>query len=199
LHHKRRLGYEQGSLPYGRICVKLGLTPNVLTAVSLFIGVCAGLFFWQQKWFLAVLAMLLSAFTDMLDGATARAAGNGTRFGSVLDRVSDRFGEFFILMGILLSGAVEPAWVLFAQFGVIIASYTRSVAESVGGLATCAVGMAGRLEKFVAIIAGAVGQIIFPAYAPLRYAVIAVGLVSTFTAMQRLVYSYRATRNGADR
>lgn len=199
MHHKRRTGYEQGSLPYGRICVKLGLTPNVLTAVSLFIGVCAGLFFFKQKWLLAVVAMLLSAFTDMLDGATARAAGNGTRFGSVLDRVSDRFGEFFILMGILLSGAVEPAWVLFAQFGVIIASYTRSAAESVGGLATCAVGMAGRLEKFVAIIVGAVGQIFFPEYSPLRYAVIAVGLVSTVTAIQRLIYTYRATQSGEER
>lgn len=199
MHHKRRLGYEQGSLPYGRICVKLGLTPNVLTSVSLFIGICSGLFFWKQKWLLAVVAMLLSAFTDMLDGATARAAGNGTRFGSVLDRVSDRFGEFFILLGILLSGAVEPAWVLFAQFGVIIASYTRSAAESVGGLATCAVGMAGRLEKFVAIIAGAVGQIFFPEYSPLRYAVIAVGLVSSVTAIQRLVFTYRVAQEGDDR
>lgn len=197
MHHKRRAGYEEGSLPYGRICVKLGLTPNVLTAVSLFIGVCAGVFFWKQKWLLAVVAMLLSAFTDMLDGATARAAGNGTRFGSVLDRVSDRFGEFFILMGILLSGAVEPGWVLFAQFGVIIASYTRSVAESVGGLATCAVGMAGRLEKFVVIIVGAVGQIFFTAWSPLRYAVIVVGLFSTVTAMQRLVYTYRQTHSGS--
>lgn len=196
MHHKRRAGYEEGSLPYGRICVKLGLTPNVLTAVSLFIGVCAGVFFWKQKWLLAVVAMLLSAFTDMLDGATARAAGNGTRFGSVLDRVSDRFGEFFILMGILLSGAVEPGWVLFAQFGVIIASYTRSVAESVGGLKTCAVGMAGRLEKFVAIIVGAVGQIFFPEYSPLRYAVIVVGLFSTVTALQRLVFTYRETHDG---
>jgi len=176
----------------------LGLTPNVLTSVSLFIGVCAGLFFWKQKWLLAVLAMLLSAFTDMLDGATARAAGNGTRFGSVLDRVSDRFGEFFILMGILLSGAVEPAWVLFAQFGVIIASYTRSAAESVGGLKTCAVGLAGRMEKFIAIIAGAVGQIFFPEYAPLRYAVIAVGLVSTVTAVQRLAYTYRVSQSGEE-
>jgi len=191
------LGYEQGSLPYGRFCVKLGLTPNVLTAVSLFIGVCAGVFFWRQHWFLAVGAMLLSAFTDMLDGATARASNTGTRFGSVLDRVSDRFGEFFILLGILLSGVVEPGWVLFAQFGIIIASYTRSAAESVGGMETCAVGLAGRLEKFAAIITGAVGQVFFPAYTPLRYAIIIVGLVSMVTAIQRLYFTYRGTRDGA--
>jgi len=193
LHHKRRTGYEEGSLPYGRICVKLGLSPNVLTAVSLVIGVAAGVFFWKQHWWLAVAAMLLSAFTDMLDGATARASGTGTRFGSVLDRVSDRFGEFFILMGILLSGVVEPGWVLFAQFGVLIASYSRSAAESVGGMKTCAVGIAGRLEKFVVIIAGAVGQVFLPEWTLMRYGVIIVGLVSIVTALQRLAYTYKVT------
>lgn len=193
MHYKRRSGYEQSSLPYGRICARLGLTPNMLTGVSLGVGVAAGILFWQRYWLWAIIAMLLSAFTDMLDGATARASNSGTRFGSVLDRVSDRFGEFFILMGILLSGAVEPGWVLFAQFGVLIASYTRSAAESVGGLKTAAVGMAGRLEKFIAIIVGAVGQMIFPEYVLLRYGIIAVGLVSVITAVQRLVYTYHQT------
>lgn len=193
MHQKRRAGYEEGSLPYGRICVKLGLTPNILTGVSLSLGVVAGLLFWQRLWWAGILAMLLSAFTDMLDGATARASNSGTPFGSVLDRVSDRFGEFFILMGILLSGMVAPGWVLFAQFGVLIASYTRSAAESVGGLKSAAVGAAGRLEKFVLIIAGAVGEWLLPGYSLMQYGVIIVGLVSVTTALQRLLYTYRET------
>lgn len=194
MHHKRRAGYEEGSLPYGRICVKLGLTPNVLTGVSLGLGATAGILFWQRLWLFGIIAMLLSAFTDMLDGATARASNSGTRFGSVLDRVSDRFGEFFILTGILLSGLVEPVWVLFAQFGVLIASYTRSAAESVGGLKSAAVGAAGRLEKFILIMAGAVGEWLLPGYSLMMYGVIVVGLVSITTALQRLVYTYRQTR-----
>lgn len=196
MHHKRRAGYEEGSLPYGRICVKLGLTPNVLTGLSLGLGVAAGILFWQRMWLLGIISMLLSAFTDMLDGATARASNSGTRFGSVLDRVSDRFGEFFILMGILLSGAVAAGWVLFAQFGILIASYTRSAAESVGGLKSAAVGAAGRLEKFVLLIAGAVGEWLLPGYDLMMYGVIIVGVVSLTTALQRLAYTYRQTRNG---
>ena len=192
MHHKRRSGYEQGTLPYGRICVKLGLTPNMLTTVSLLMGAGAGMLFWYRYWILGIVAMLLSALTDMLDGATARAGNTGTVFGSVLDRVADRFGEFFILLGILLSGIVEPGWILFAQFGVIIASYTRASAESVGGLDTCAVGMAGRFEKFVALILGALGEVVFPGFFIMRYAVIVVGLVSTVTAIQRLAFTYRA-------
>lgn len=199
MHHKRRAGYEEGSLPYGRICVKLGLTPNILTGVSVGLGVAAGILFWQRLWAAGISAMLLSAFTDMLDGATARASNSGTRFGSVLDRVADRFGEFFILMGILLSGMVNPGWVLFAQFGILIASYTRSAAESVGGLQTAAVGAAGRLEKFVLIIAGAIGEWLLPGYSLMMYAVIIVGVVSVTTALQRLVFTYRQTRLGEPR
>jgi phosphatidylglycerophosphate synthase len=163
----------------------------MLTTVSLLVGAGAGVLFWQKYWIWGIMAMLLSAFTDMLDGATARASNTGTVFGSVLDRVADRFGEFFILLGIMLSGIVEPGWVLFAQFGVIIASYTRATAESVGGLKTCAVGMAGRLEKFVALILGALGEVVFPGLYLMRYAVIVVGLVSAVTAIQRLAYTYR--------
>lgn len=195
MHHKRRAGYEEGSLPYGRICVKLGLTPNILTAASLTLGAAAGVLFWQRWWLSGILAMLLSAFTDMLDGATARASNSGTPFGSVLDRVSDRFGEFFILMGILLSNVVAPAWVLFAQFGVLIASYTRSAAESVGGLESAAVGAAGRLEKFVLIILGAIGEWLLPGLSLMTYGVIIVGGVSITTALQRLAYTYRKTHS----
>jgi phosphatidylglycerophosphate synthase len=50
----------------------------------------------------------------------------GTVFGGILDHVCDRYGEFFILAGIALSGMVHPGWALFALFGMIIASYTQS-------------------------------------------------------------------------
>ena len=34
MHYKRRAAYEARSEIFGRVCVKLGLTPNVLTALS---------------------------------------------------------------------------------------------------------------------------------------------------------------------
>ena len=46
----------------------------------------------------------------------------GTVFGAILDHVFDRYGEFFILAGITLSGAVHPGWGLFALFGMLIAT-----------------------------------------------------------------------------
>ncbi len=189
MHYKRRAGYEAKSEIFGRVCVKLGLTPNVLTALSFGFSILAGVLFWKQEFLLGTAALLLNALADMLDGATARAGKMGTVFGGVLDHVSDRYAEFFILMGILLSGAVHPGWALFAQFGIIIASYTRSAAESIGKMETCAVGIAGRFEKFTLLVVGAILQEFIPQFEPLMYALILMGAISYITSIQRLVFA----------
>ena len=189
MHYKRRAAYEARSEIFGKVCVKLGLTPNVLTALSFGFSVLAGLLFWQREFLLGTAALLLNALTDMLDGATARAGKMGTVFGGVLDHVSDRYAEFFVLMGILLSGAVHPGWVLFAQFGIIIASYTRAAAESIGKMETCAVGIAGRLEKFALLVAGGILQEFIPQFKPLMYALILMGIISYVTSFQRLIFA----------
>jgi phosphatidylglycerophosphate synthase len=190
MHHERRASYESFSIPYGRVCVRLGLTPNILTLIGLALAAGAGVAFWQGRFLLGLVLMLVASIADMLDGATARAGGLGTVFGGVLDHTVDRVGEFFILLGIALSGRVHPGWAMFALFGMWTASYTRAVAESVGGLKSCAVGFAGRLEKFVLIVAGALLEEFFPHIA-MKSALIVVGLVSFVTTAQRLIYARR--------
>ena len=138
--------------------------------------------------------MVLTSFTDMLDGSTARAGKIGTVFGGIFDHVLDRYGEFFILAGITLSGAVHAGWGLFALFGMLIASYTRAAAESIGRMENCAVGIMGRLEKFLLIIAGSILEHYFPTGkfpegGYLELALIIVGITSFITAIQRLVYA----------
>ena len=138
--------------------------------------------------------MILSAVLDMLDGSTARAGNIGTVFGGILDHVSDRYGEFFILAGITLSGAVHPGWGLFALFGMIIASYTRAAAESIGKIENCAVGVMGRVEKFLIIIAGSIIEHwlptgTWPKGGWLELALIVVGVASFVTSVQRIFYA----------
>jgi phosphatidylglycerophosphate synthase len=190
MHHARRPSYEAFSIPYGRVCLKLGLTPNILTALGLLTGGAAAVAFWQQWFVSGVVLMLLAALWDMLDGATARAGNIGTTFGGVLDHTVDRAGEFLIIGGIVLSGHVAPGWGLLALFAMWSSSYVRAVAESKGGLKTCAVGIAGRLEKFVIIIAGAVFEMFWP-YRALTAAMILVAAISLITTVQRLVYTYQ--------
>ncbi len=200
INQRKRQFYEESSLFLGRICLKLHLTPNMLTGVSLLCAIVSGIEFWAGRLLWGVFWMFLTSFTDMLDGSTARAGNMGTVFGGILDHVSDRYGEFFILAGITMSHTVHPGWGLFALFGMMIASYTRAAAESMGKIPNCAVGIMGRLEKFILIIIGSVLEYFYPTGAwPrsgwLELALIIVGVTSFVTAVQRLVYARKVLGN----
>ncbi|MEW6016374.1 MAG: CDP-alcohol phosphatidyltransferase family protein [Candidatus Zixiibacteriota bacterium] len=194
----KRQYYERSTLGLGRFCLKLGLTPNLLTAVSLASAIVSGIYFWKAEVWWGVIWMLITSITDMLDGATARAGNMGTSFGGILDHVSDRYGEFFILAGITLSNMVHPGWGLFALFGMIIASYTRAAAESIGKIENCAVGIMGRLEKFTLIIIGALLEHYYPKMRILETALIIVGLTSYITSVQRLFYAHKLLNQKKD-
>ena len=191
LHQSRRQFYEESSTHLGVYCRKLGLTPNFLTGVSFLCALASGLLFWQKHLVWGLVFMLLNSLTDMLDGATARAGKMGTVFGGILDHVSDRYGEFFILAGIGLSGLAHHGWAIFALFGMLIASYTRAAAESIGNLPSVAVGIMGRLEKFIIIVAGVLLEYFYPRRNFLDYCLITVGAASIITSVQRLVYAAR--------
>ena len=172
----------------------MGLSPNFLTGMSLLCAFVSGICFWKAKVGWGVFWMLGTSITDMLDGSTARAGNIGTVFGGILDHVVDRYGEFFILAGITMSGLTHPGWGLFALFGMLIASYTRAAAESIGKIENCAVGIVGRFEKFLLIMFGAVLEVYLPDGSwPrgrwLEFALIIVGLTSLITAVQRLIYA----------
>ncbi len=190
MHHTRRATYEAFSIPFGRVCVSLGLTPNILTALGLVTAGGAAAAFWQERFILGVVLMLVTSLLDMLDGATARAGNLGTVFGGVLDHNVDRVGEFLIILGIVLSEHVHPGWGMYALFGMWSASYARAAAESIGKMKTCAVGIVGRMEKFIIILAGAVFEVFFPMKA-LQFAMIAVGTISFITTVQRLVFAHK--------
>lgn len=191
LQQRRRATYESASIPYGKICVRLGLTPNALTLISFLIAVVSGILYWQGFLLWAAIAMVISMLTDMLDGATARAGNMGTQFGGILDHVSDRYAEAVILLGIAASEIADPFWAMFALFGMIIASYTRETAEAQGKIKSVAVGAVGRLEKFIIIIAGSVFEFIFPGHNVLTYSLIVVGVASYLTSVQRLAFARR--------
>jgi phosphatidylglycerophosphate synthase len=183
--------YEQVTIPLGRLCLRVGLTPDMLTLLSLCIGGVAAYAIARGAFIAGVLFILLMTAADVLDGATARAGGTANSFGTLLDHVVDRYAEFLILLGVMLSTAVAPGWAMFALFGMVMASYVRARAEASGKVASCDVGFAGRPEKLALLCAGMVLQRFFPQLGLLQWAVIAVGVVSHITALQRLLYARR--------
>ncbi|NJO84007.1 MAG: CDP-alcohol phosphatidyltransferase family protein [Blastochloris sp.] len=183
--------YEQTTLPLGRICLRLGLTPDHLTLISLALGGIAAYIIARGDFWWGIALILLMGAADMLDGATARAGGTANPFGTVFDHVVDRYAEFMILLGVMLNGAVSSGWAMFALFGMVMASYVRARAESTGLVASCNVGFAGRQEKLALLIVGMALQPVFPQLGLLQWGVIAVGVVSHITAVQRLLYTRR--------
>ena len=141
---------------------------------------------------MGALGILGSGFVDMLDGAVARATNTATRFGAVYDHVLDRYAEFAILMGIGLGGFVDWIWVIFALFGMVMASFVRAKAESVGGLKSCTVGVAERQEKLILLLIGSFLEPLLPLALPI--CVVIVGVLSHVTVIQRLRYTFNQTR-----
>ena len=181
--------YEAVMQPVGRKLGTLGVTPNSVTTLSVLISFLAGYSYAVRLPLLGALLLLVSGFTDMLDGAVARATGRVSRFGAVYDHVLDRYAEFAVLIGIGLGGLVQWFWVVFCLFGMVMASYTRAKAESVGGLSSCTVGLAERQEKLILLLIGSVIQPFSPL--GLVVAVIIVGVLSHITVVQRLQYTFK--------
>jgi phosphatidylglycerophosphate synthase len=184
--------YEAAMQPVGRGLGRLGATPNSITTLSVLVSFLAGYAYAVKLPLLGALGLLLSGFIDMLDGAVARATGHVGRFGAVYDHVLDRYAEFVVLIGIGLGGSVDWIWVVFCLFGMVMASYTRAKAESVGGLASCTVGFAERQEKIIVLLIGSLIQPFVPL--GLMVAVVIVGVLSHATVVQRLHYTFKNTR-----
>jgi len=186
---KLRARYEAAMQPIGNQLGRLGARPNMITTLSLAVSIGAGIAYALMLPVFGAVGLLASGFVDMLDGAVARATGSATRFGAVYDHVLDRYAEFAVLLGIGFGGLVNWVWVIFCLFGMVMASFTRAKAESVGGLSSCAVGIAERQEKIVILFIGSVLQPILPV--ALIAAVIIVGLLSHITVVQRLFYTFK--------
>lgn len=184
--------YEALMMPLGKSLGRFGVTPNAVTTLSLLLSCLSAIAYALTSPLWGALGLLASGATDMIDGAIARATGKATRFGAVYDHVLDRYAEFAVLIGIGFGGFADWYWVMFSLFGMLMASFVRAKAESVGGLKSCSVGIAERQEKLILIVLGSMLQVFF-GYA-LLVAVIIVGIISHITVVQRLQYTYTQTR-----
>jgi len=180
--------YENTMMPLGKAVGRLGVSPNALSILAALVSVVAALLYLRGNALLGAVVLVISAFLDMLDGAVARATGAASRFGAVLDHVLDRYVEYLLVIGIVVGGLATWFWGLFALIGMLLASYSRAAAESVGGLKNCTVGIAERQEKLLLILAGSALAGVWSN--ALEYAMILVGLLSHVTVAQRLLYTW---------
>lgn len=93
-HLNRRL-----SIPLSIGAIKIGLTPNMVSVISLLIAMSAGLAFAFGQVVAAGIATQLASIIDGSDGEVARARFMSSRRGGLIDSVFDRIADGFILGG----------------------------------------------------------------------------------------------------
>jgi len=153
--------------PVGAALAKTGITPNMITGLTVIVAMLSAYVFYLGDLLIGLALMILTVVLDMFDGAVARAANLATPFGATFDHTLDRYAEFFFMLGLMAGpttlllipwwsgGTFIPwFWGFFTLFGMIMASFARAKAESVGGMESCTVGIAERQEKLILTIAG---------------------------------------------
>ncbi|MBR1446918.1 MAG: CDP-alcohol phosphatidyltransferase family protein [Alloprevotella sp.] len=89
IHFTRPLG-----LLWAHFFIRLGVHPNVVTVLSIFLGVAAGVLFYFDSFTLNALGVLLLVWAniyDSTDGQMARMTGQKTRLGRILDGAAGDF------------------------------------------------------------------------------------------------------------
>jgi phosphatidylglycerophosphate synthase len=188
--------------PTARRMAAMGITPDALTIVGT-IGVAAGAlaFYPRGKFLVGTLVITAFVFSDLMDGAVARAAGTSGPWGAFLDSTLDRVGDGAIFGALALWYAGDGnsttlcAVALFDLVAGVVTSYAKARAESLG--MTCNVGIAERAERLVAVLVLTGLSGIFDAPILRAIALWGLAVVTAITVVQRFVEVYKQSHKVA--
>ena len=174
----------------GRTVAATGLTPNMISCIGLAGNGLAAWLIVRDQLLLAGVVFLFFSLLDMVDGAVARATGQATPYGAVLDAVFDRLGEALILAGMAWYFAdrgeqVQVAVTFAAILGSISVSYLRARAEVAG--MSMREGLFRRQERVALIALG----LLFNALTLIAWPL---AILSHLTALQRFAMLARSAR-----
>jgi len=156
----------------------------------------------QGLLFAGGLLVLFAGIFDMFDGAMARVRNIASTFGAFFDSTLDRYSESIILLGLLwytlqrpgLHDAIWPfayeqpwmiAVIYIAMVGSLMVSYTKARAEGLG--LECKTGLLARPERVIILALGLLSGLTV-------WAVTLLAIFSQVTAIERIVYVWRITR-----
>ncbi len=114
---------EKKRAPLGRIHLPArSLIPNILTVLALCAGLTAVRFGLDGRFEAAIIAVMVAALLDGLDGRVARLLKGETRFGAELDSLTD-FVNFGVVPALLLfiwtlEGAGGFGWVMALSYAI---------------------------------------------------------------------------------
>lgn len=185
--------------PLGERLARAGITPNAITVVGTLGAVGGALgFFTQGWWFTGTMVIWGFVMLDILDGAVARASGQTSKFGGVLDSSCDRIADAAIFGSLAWFFARHgQQWMLLAALLCLVlgsvTSYIRARAEAAGLSAT--VGIAERADRLIIVLVGTglSGENLEVPYVQ-AIALWLLVAASTITVGQRFATVYRQSR-----
>ncbi|MDJ0271328.1 MAG: CDP-alcohol phosphatidyltransferase family protein [Aigarchaeota archaeon] len=188
--------FEKSITPIVKLLAQLHVTPNMLTTAGLLLTATATLCYYLSQadpvYFLVSGALLAAgSFLDGLDGSLARLLGSQSNFGAFLDSFTDRISDSLIVLGFLLSGAVDAVLALGMLASSMLVSYARARAEGLG-VSLKEVGVGERAVRLLAAIAATFTAYINPL--TLFAAAIFITVVSMITVVQRFIATAAALR-----
>ncbi len=178
--------------PFVNLFVRLGISPDAVTLVGT-AGVSAGalVFFPQGMLLTGVLVITAFVFSDLIDGAMARATGRTSRFGAFFDSTLDRIGDGAIFGGLVLYFAgpgdsyLYLCLTLYCLVMGAVTSYARARAESLGMQARG--GIAERADRIVAILVMTGLGALFDVPILMFVTIWALAIANTVTVIQRIL------------
>ncbi|OPY28995.1 MAG: Bifunctional IPC transferase and DIPP synthase [Methanocella sp. PtaU1.Bin125] len=194
--------------PLLNVFLSLRVSADMLSIVALGCSVLAGVAYFFSAGnslvlALALLFLLLNGLLDGLDGALARKTGTASKYGDFLDHVIDRYADVFIVCGIFLGGYLRADLGTLVITGVLLASYLGTQAQAVG-VGRIYGGIMGRADRMVVLMLATCVTIVYPAaigiddfrFPVLGWALLLIGVLSHFTALQRIRSARRSLLDG---
>jgi CDP-diacylglycerol--glycerol-3-phosphate 3-phosphatidyltransferase len=136
LDGRMRATVERGLAPLGRGLRRAGVTADVLTVVGLLCSVATAVLIGAGELRWAVLGVIASGLTDLLDGSVARTSGQASPRGAFFDSVMDRVSDAVVLGGVawylIGEGTYLPMLAFAAAALSMLISYERARAEALG-------------------------------------------------------------------
>ncbi|WOF16496.1 CDP-alcohol phosphatidyltransferase family protein [Methanoplanus sp. FWC-SCC4] len=195
--------------PIAALFVKLRISPNMVSLLSLIAGIFAAYLFFIHMQAAGAIALLVSAVLDLVDGSVARKTGKESKFGAVFDWIVDKYVDSIVLLGIglsgtaIISGIINPAGInpqtldfaiaSFAIIGSLMNTFIKPVTYAEAGFEKREdgkiddplerVGFFGRPETIIVLILGGLTGFIGPA-------VLIVAICTNLSALQRIIYLY---------
>jgi CDP-diacylglycerol--glycerol-3-phosphate 3-phosphatidyltransferase len=183
--------------PVVRASVRLHVSANALTLTGLAICLISAGIVGAGYLLAGGVVLLFSGLFDMFDGAVARATGTATKFGALVDSVSDRVSEAALLGALVVMytfRGFDPGVFLAtaALVGSLLTSYVRARAEGLG--VECRVGVLTRAERVIILGLGLMLDRTLWQYG----AFVAVAIITAFsyvTVVQRIAHVRQQTRS----